>query len=233
MATRPVYIPQFSGNIYVTTEMVEFEWFAGLAVSQKQKSIRSLHQQAKEQLGLNTILEISSKSEESLGTELSAFNLAFTSVCPAITMTVECAFQGSKVFAQGGPYTDIFTKTSMEAKKDSRLKESGVLKGFSFFNTHWPTEPKTAFYDWLYMNALAKNTVFVEQVLRYQAFTDIEFNPEKSINCQAYSVAMFVALSQRGMLTQVLKNKDSYLEFVAGTNIHNARENQAQQPLLI
>ena len=32
------------------------------------------------------------------------------------------------------------------------------------------------------------------------------------------------------MLTQVLKNKDSYLEFVAGTNIHNARENQAQQP---
>ena len=58
MATRPVYIPQFSGNIYVTTEMVEFEWFAGLAVSQN-KVYRSLHQQAKEQLCLNTILEIS------------------------------------------------------------------------------------------------------------------------------------------------------------------------------
>lgn len=36
--------------------------------------------------------------------------------------SVECAFQSSKVFENGGAYTDLLYKTSREAK-DERLKK--------------------------------------------------------------------------------------------------------------
>lgn len=70
-------------------------------------------------------------------------------------MPLEMAFQGSKVFAAGGPFTDIYhAKDSRDAKRDPRLKESGPLIGFPFENVNFPLGPKTAFYDWLYINSL-------------------------------------------------------------------------------
>lgn len=39
--------------------------------------------------------------------------------------------------------------------------------------------------------------------MQYQAFTDITFNPKKSIHCAAYSLAMFVALNKRELLDNV------------------------------
>lgn len=229
MAQRPVYVPMLEGPVLVKTELVEFQWFPGLAVSQKKKSVASLHEGVREQLGIDKVLEVSSKSEEELGVNLSAFNLSFTTVKPEISMTVECAFQGSKIFEQGGPFTDIFHKTSMEAKKDSRLKESGRLTGFQFFNNEWELEPQTAFYDWLYINALNKNSCFGEQVLNYDAFTDIEFNPNKSINCQAYAVALFVALSKRNVLAETIKGQESFLQTIRQSVVSNAREDNSVQ----
>lgn len=232
MAKRPVFIPHSTDDTLVKTESVEFQWFPGLAVSQKQKSIAALHASTQETLGINRTLEISSKSLDPAGVALSAFNLMFTTVRPALTTSVECAFQGSKVFEGGGPFTDIFTLTSLEAKKDSRLKESGRLIGFKFFGVDWELEPQTAFYDWLYLNAIQKNEALCETVLQYEAFTDIEFNPERSINCQAYSVALFVALSKRGILTEVIENKEIYLKFITTMRVSNARQNELVQPSL-
>lgn len=230
MAERPVFIPCLEGNTYVKTELVEFEWFPGMAVSQKQKCIVSLHEAACVELGLNRLLEISSKSPLDLGVALSAFNLSFTAVKPVFTTTVECAFQGSKVFVDGGPYSDIFHKTSREAKKDERLQESGRLTGFEFFGKQWPLEPQTAFYDWLYLNALHKNPDLAEEVMQYNGFTDIEFNPKKSINCQAYSVALYVSLRQRGVLETILKDQACFLAMASQATISNAREDQTVQP---
>jgi hypothetical protein len=42
MAERPIYIPTIEGVTFVTTRHIEFQWFPGMAVSQKQKSIDSL-----------------------------------------------------------------------------------------------------------------------------------------------------------------------------------------------
>ena len=67
----------------------------------------------------------------------------------------------------------------------------------------WSVEPLTTFYDWLYVNALKQNTHLHEEVMQYQAFTDREFNPKKSIHCAAYALAMFVALNKRGLLDNV------------------------------
>lgn len=232
MANRPVFIPVYEGNTYVQTTGVEFEWYPGLAVSQKQKSIHSLHEQAKEQLNLSPVLEVSSKSLDEVGTQLSAFNLSFHTVKPVINMSVECAFQGSKVFEKGGPYTDLFHVSSLEAKKDPRLKNSGQILGFQFFGMQWELEPITAFYDWLYLNALRKNPELYQQLERFEAFTDIEFNPKRSVSCQAYTVALFKSLKHRGELNEALKSKEHFLAKIKQMTISNSQEDQTVQSTL-
>ena len=230
MATRPIFIPSFTGPMLVETRLVEFKWFPGLSASQKQKSVESLHQAVAHQIpALTDVLEVSSKSKIDLGIALSAFNLSITTLKNNLTFSVECAFQGSKVFEAGGPYRDIFGMTSREAKKDERLKSSGRLIKFQFFGTEWPLEPRTAFYDWLYINALKKHPEIASQLMAYSGFTDIEFNPERSINCQAYSVALFIALKQRGLLERAARSKEEFLAIIKNAKISNSHRNDTIQ----
>lgn len=102
-------------------------------------------------------------------------------------LTVETAFQGSKVFEGKRQYTDLYAKDPRVAKTDPRLKSSGALMRFHFEDSDWPLQPKTAFYDWLYLLALADNPELAEDLLQFAAFTDIMFNPKKSFNCQAHA----------------------------------------------
>ena len=53
-----------------------------------------------------------------------------------------------------------------------------------------------------------------EQLLSYDAFTDIMFNPQKQNNCQAKSVAIFVSLYKAGRLEEALKDRTGFLEVV-------------------
>lgn len=200
---------------FVLERSVEFKWHPGFAKSQKQKSIRELHEMAFRDYRVRNPLEVSSKSEDPLGVALSAFNLKFTTK-NGRTLTVEAAFQGSKVFKQGGPYNDIFDKAPMDAKRDQRLKESGPLIAFRFFRREWELEPKTAFYDWLYINALLKNPGLINEVTDRDGFTDIEFNPERSINCQARSVALFCALYHNDKLDFAMGSRENFLTLYAG-----------------
>jgi hypothetical protein len=187
MANRPVYVPFNEGKSFVVTYAIEFEWFPGMSKSQKQKSIDSLHSAALERKNVTNLLEISSKSLNPLGVQLSAFNLMIENKSKGSSFSVENAFQAGKVFENGGPYLDLLRKTSREAKSDLRLKNSGRLIKFTSNGNDWDLEPLTAFYDWIYINALHRQHHLAEQLLSYNAFTDIEFNPAKSINCQAYS----------------------------------------------
>lgn len=229
MAKRPIFIPATEGPALVKTNFVEFQWFPGMATSQKQKSVDSLHAAALKLPGISKVLEVSSKSRTELGVALSAFNLTFTTVKHNRTFSVECAFQGSKIFEHGGPFIDIFGMTSREAKKDERLHSSGRLTGFRFFGTDWELEPLTAFYDWLYINALKKQPSMTEQLLDYSAFTDIEFNPDRSINCQAYAVALYVSLHKRCLLEEATSSKDAFLRTVGKAAISNARHDETIQ----
>ena len=79
--------------------------------------------------------------------------------------TLENIFQSAKVFKHGGPYTDL-------------LEVSLV--------------PKSAFYDYLYIRAVKESLTAEEMktVLQYDYFTDIEFNPARSINTQARTAAL-------------------------------------------
>lgn len=216
MAKRPIFIPKSASFPFVEEVLIDFTWYAGYSIVQAQKSVLSLHNSAA-QKGISPILEISSKSPDSLGVSLSAFNLILQ-VENSIQLSVECAFQGSKVFEKGGPFTDLYYKSSRDAKTDERIKNSGDVIGFNFMGVDFPTQPITAFYDWLYMMALLDNPDYAEALLSYKGFSDIAFNPEKSINCQARSAALFVAISQnrKNDVGEIIRNKNTYIDFVTG-----------------
>jgi len=200
--------------------VLEFEWYAGFAKSQAQKSIASLHAAARER-GFSPVLEISTKSDKPLGVSLSAFNL--TVQLQGRTMTVESAFQGSKMFEQGGPFSDLYDAPSKDAKADARIRSSGQLISFDLFGQKWPTDPLTCFYDWLYITALTQHPDSAQEVLKFRAFSDIAFNPEKSLNCQARSAAVYVALVQQGLVALALEGKESFLALLSGRESPDGR----------
>ena len=210
MAKRPVFIAKDSYPFYEIKE-IEFQYYSGFAVSQKQKSIRELHNSFN-QNNRENILEISTKSTEAIGIALSAFNLPVR--FDEVEIPLECAFQGSKCFDKGGPYTDIYARTPWEAKKDIRLKESGELKEFVFQNEHFGNDPKDFFYNWIYIKALYQHDDYLKTIQNYGAFTDIEFNPQKSINCQAKAIAIAVGLIRAGLLEECMADKQFFLETV-------------------
>jgi hypothetical protein len=231
MAIRPVFVPDDARPPFVKEVLVEFKWYSGFAKSQAQKSIGSWHTAAKGR-GIDPILEISSKSGQRLGVDLSAFNLMLEAKGHRV-MSVECAFQGSKFFERGGPFTDLYAVSSREAKKDDRLRNSGDVIRFTFLGEDFPTKPLTAFYDWLYLRALNQNEVLARQLLRYKGFTDIAFNPEKSFNCQARSAALFVALSQIGEIDNVINDKKHYLDLISDQPESPGKMQPPSQPSLL
>ncbi|GIB79984.1 hypothetical protein VCSRO48_3462 [Vibrio cholerae] len=219
------------GDIGVIEKAIDFKWHPGMAKSQKQKSVSELHSAAK-LFGINNILEISSKSLDELGILLSAFNLSFVTKRYNQQITVESAFQGSKVFKRGGPYKDLYLADSMTSKKDIRIKDSGQLVGFNFFNIEFPLIPRTYFYDWLYINALVNNPQLVEELYKFDGFSDIEFNPKKSINCQAHAAALFVSLSSAGALEEALSSPDLFLRITKQHYDNQTRVIQVQDSLI-
>lgn len=203
MAARPVFIPVESGTRLVDEVPINFTWHAGMASSQKKKNVAELHDKAATK-GLTPLLEISSKSDREIGQKLSAFNLKIS--LRDRETTLESAYQGSKVFEHGGPFEDLYWVDSRTAKQDPRLKASGRLIGFRFEGKDFPLSPTTAFYDWLYIRALYPHREWLTRLQKCAGFTDIEFNPERSLNCQARSCATFVALQRRGRLSDAVES---------------------------
>lgn len=223
MANRPIFVPT-TYFPYVQEVSLEFEWFPGFSKSQKQKSINSLHRTAIMNELCNAPLEISSKSDKDIGVALSAFNLSVKLGNEALTK-LENVFQASKVFEKGGPYRDLLFTSPLEAKRDPRLKESGDLTGFTSRGKDeiWPIEPKTLFYDWIYLNALSRHEELAHQCTKFDGFTDIEFNPKKSFNCQARSAALFVALHREGLLEKLLSDPTTFQD-VLGVPVQREKQ---------
>lgn len=210
MATRPVFVTRNKAP-FADVCSPEFTWNPGFAVCQKQKNIAALHAAFCRRFPEKKVLEISTKSLQEEGVRLSAFNLPVFVPSLDRCIPVECAYQGSKVFAQGGPYTDLYSSAPKEAKCDERITSSGALIGFCFEGREMPVIPKSIFYNWLYINALIQNPQLSQPLLMYDGFTDIEFNPQSSISCQAQAAAMFVSLHRLG-LTDKCTEFDSFAE---------------------
>ncbi|MCO5064310.1 MAG: hypothetical protein M9924_07810 [Rhizobiaceae bacterium] len=216
MAERPIFVPSSEDRGYVRRLDFDIPWAGGFAEVQKKKNIRSLHDAAKK-AGYSPLLEVSSKSDEIAGRHLSAFHLRV--MTHVGDMPLENAFQGSKVFEHGGPYTDLYDVDPREAKRDPRLRGSGALIGFRFEGFDFPLNPTTVFYDWLYLNAIFPHRLWlknrIDGEVKYDGFTDISFNPSKSINCQAKSCALFVVLMREDKLERYLETPETFIAAMA------------------
>lgn len=153
-------------------------------------------------------------------------------------------FEGATLLNQNevfGPYEELLYVEPLQAKRflnthlpdDTKCQYAGNplferiqaeltearFAGFSRKGTRFPTEPKSAFYDCLYIRALMQdhNSDLAKSLLRFSAFTDIEFNSTKKTpryNTQARSCAIFVALSQAGLLNQAMSSIGLFIETV-------------------
>lgn len=221
MAKRPVFV---AGKNSVLTKEVEFNWHAGFAPSQKKKSIEELHKSFLVSSPSKRVLEISSKSDVAIGVSLSAFNLLIEDNGKMIPF--ESIFQGSKKFENGGPYLDLLELSPKMAKRDLRLRNSGDLVGFSYKKEDWPNKPKTFFYDYMYIKAVATHPHLLKELVTYDAFTDIEFNPKKSINCQANAAALLVTVYRKQLLYKIIENPQMLLSFY---EVKNGKENNVKE----
>lgn len=215
MAERPIFIPAPEDDVLVRELFLPIKWHSGFALVQKERNIEELHQVAKAR-GYSPLLEISTKSKSERGRHMSAFYMTVPTKQHG-RIKLELAFQGSKVFERGGPFTDLYCKGDKEigeAKRDARLKQSGALKGFRFEGLDYPLEPKTTFYDWLYCSFLVEYRDWAVKLYEYAGFTDVEFNPQRSINCQARSAALFLSLMKRGQLDEAMKSPSDFIRIL-------------------
>jgi len=217
MAERPIFVPKPEARELVKEVFLRLVWNPGFAISQKEKNIEALHKAAIS-AGYKRVLEVSTKSGNKRGRHLSAFYLKVKTSKGEIPL--ECAFQGSKVFEGGGPYRDIFALEPKNAKRDPRLRESGALTAFEFEGIRWPIEPKTAFYDWLYTTSLYPHRDWAKKLYVYDSFSDIEFNPFRSVNCQARSLALFLSLMKRKELDEALESPDNFIRILRNHKYH-------------
>ena len=197
---------------------VEFEYFNGFALVQKQKSIKSFHKAIESQFKNFKVLEISTKSPEILGKHCSAFNLKLE--CEKLgERALECVFQSSKVFEYKGEekrfkeilYEDNAREGKRCIKEFLEQHKGARLTHFEFEGQKYPLEPASAFYDFIYIQAL-KQLKDKDELLKYDIFTDIEFNDKKQINCQARSCAIYVGLKRAKKLDEYLKSFNKFKE---------------------
>ena len=211
MAKRPCYRPLEKYVGYRTVESPEFKWNPGFAFSQKQKNVVALHDAIHRIDPSAKILEISSKSLQPLGVSLSAFNLKFP--FGGAECSVESVFQASKVFDGGvGPFPELYSHDSREVRHHVQDTSAGhQLLAFEFDGVRWELEPKTAFFYQLYIKALLANPELAAALLEFDAFTDIEFNPGRQLNCQAAAAALYRSLRHAGRLEEALSSQEAFL----------------------
>lgn len=88
------------------------------------------------------------------------------------------------------------------------------MKAFDYNGEIFPLFPKTLFYDYIYIKAVVEslNDEEIQEIRNYNHFTDIEFNPQKSINTQAKSVAIIrLMLDMYGSIPKF--NKEEFTNF--------------------
>ena len=212
--------------------MIDFEFFTGFSLSQKQKSIQSLHNSIIRNFPERKILEVSSKSLDEIGRQASAFNLNVI-LKSGKEFSVEQIFQGSKKFRRSGSQLHLIDQmTSKELKKYiGKVHQVDELVSFECFGQIFPLKPQTFFYNWLYINSLHKNQLLANQIINYDTFTDIEFNPNKSKNCQAEACSIYVYLYKSNLLDFALSSKENFLQVVYQEKKDNLYFNTKQKKI--
>lgn len=187
MVERPVFMATYNIKRPVEIKNIEFNWIKGTSYIQKCKRREEFHKEIQKKYDINKILEVSTKSNTDIGIKLSAFNLKFK-------------------------YKNNI-KSVEEIYQSSKIIENNYIIGFKYEDIFFENEPMGMFYDWLYISALKQHEGYLKQLEEYEIFTDIEFNPKKSYNCQARAVAICKTLYTEGVLDEYLSEINKFKEY--------------------
>lgn len=245
---------------------VAFGWHSGMSWQVRQRSSDEmceaiLAKYSGKGLLADEILEVSTASHDyEIGQALSAMNLIYVDPDTQESYPVENWFQASKVYCRDGkdcgPYPELRNvrlgkryinphpdKKTVEQLKDDPLfaRIQGEISGaemsrFELCGEPFPLVPRSAFYDYLYVSALAQpqNEGLAENLLSYRVFTDIMFNPgsgkHRRFNTQARSCAIYVALAKRGLLDGRMPSFGEFVDAVR-YDLEKTVRQDAQQAL--
>lgn len=216
MARRLVFYIDEQNNF--TQKEIEFKWYPGFSQTQLEKSIKELHEKFKVEEPNKKILEISSASSSRIAKKAGAFSLEV--MTSKGKYSVEQLFQAGKVFKYHGSRERLITFNPKEAKRSNKeINKTDNLVGFKIFGVSFPLEPKTYYYNWIYLKALEQNPGIAKEIAKYDAFTDIFFNNQKSFNCQAQACSIYVSLLRRGLLKKALSSRNNFLKVVYGKSL--------------
>lgn len=171
-------------------------------------------QYSRESRKLPNALEISTRSPNTFGKSLNPFNLQIT-LKSGRKIKVECAYQGSKVLEDGAQFPELYWGSPRDAALDRRIKGKRPAS-FKLFNKEYPTEPKHAFFDWLYIIGLCqrKDDVFLK-LSQFDGFSDIYYSQRIDPNSQGRAAAKFVAIIENGLIEEETPSRE-ILEILLG-----------------
>ena len=86
--------------------------------------------------------------------------------------------------------------------------------------------------QFIYISALIKNFGYDLNISEYQWFTDIEFNPEKSINCQARTCALLVSLLKLNALDAAMKSQNDFINMISSDSFKKIHSSELRQGTL-
>ena len=137
MAERLCFLVNSNNNIEEI--YVNFDYVKGMAFSQRVKCANSLAKVINDRWPTLRHLEVSTKSNNIIGKQLSAFNLTMGDY------SVESIFQSSKVFEGNNQFQFLIDQKPQEAKKFVRDAHTGNLIKFRYKGIDYPIQPKALF----------------------------------------------------------------------------------------
>lgn len=210
MAVRKVYL-SLAEYPYAKEISVTFPWSNGSKHQNIQAILDTFHDVYPEV----PALEVSLASSQPEGVAAAAMKLPLHLEELGQDVPVGIVYEASKVFENGGPYTDLLQCSRQKVQKDARLQQSGRCTGYRLEGAEFSAEPHPyAFFNWLYGCALRQAPEKAEGVLKFGAFSDLNLGSSKmDRNSPARAAAVYAGLAAAGKLACL----DSYEAFVAET----------------
>ena len=203
MQQKPVFVAEERFPYFYTVLMpIETPQATQEMRNLRKNKVQSLHERFSHIYPDKKVLEVSGTSEDELGRKIRSEILEKKIPSLDIKAPVANVYRGSCLFEKGGPYPELYGLSPQKAKNDRRLKEKGSLVHYSYEDTKYTKRPRAAFYYWIYINALLENRELAEQVVKYDAFSDISCSPGGKPFGAARGAAIFTALSRMGLLEQ-------------------------------
>lgn len=210
MAEKMVFISDGINPFY--EKIINYVFVPGFAPIQRKKNVTNLNESLRIEFPNLKTLEVSTKSDNELGRQLSAFVLKLNG------RYLESVFQSSKVFADGKQYEFLIDKKPIEAKRFiQNLPKQNIVK-FRFGGIDYPINPQSFFYDYIYIKALHEIPEISIKLKDFDIFTDIEFNYKKSINCQARACAIYSYLVKTGKVEEYLNDLNLFKTLYEGSH---------------